>query len=159
MTTFAPLGRDQERALLARAARTGQWFLGANPRTEPVPYMQRRLGQRRARLLAVVDEDVPEPIALAGYVPMDHGLHAVVDLLPFDREASAAMVEKLLAFLWGVERLGSFVKAVEHADARHGAFRACGFTEMGMLREHYFAGGRYHDQTLLHRFFEWGSPE
>lgn len=157
MTRFASLGRDEERTLLGRAARTGQWFLGANPRTEPVPYMQRRLRQRGARLLAVIDEDVPEPIALAGYVPVHHGLHAVLDLLPFDGEASATMVDEMLAFLWNVERLGSFVKAVEHADAREGAFRACGFTDVGTLREHYFAGGSYHDQTLLQRFFESGS--
>jgi hypothetical protein len=146
---LASLDHDDERDALRRAARTGQWFLGANPRTETVPHIHRRLAEREARLLGVHNAD-GELAGLAGSVRGSGPAQATVDVVALAGGAPAPMVRALVDFLWHFERVESFLKAVEHDDAREQAFRSCGFTDVGVLREQYFAAGRYHDQTLLH---------
>jgi hypothetical protein len=153
MIRLASLDHDGERDILRRAARTGQWFLGANPRTETVPHIHRRMAEREARLLGIHNAD-GALAGLAGSVRGPGPAQATVDVVALTADAPAPMVRALVDFLWHFERVASFVKAVEHDDAREQAFRCCGFTAVGLLREQYFAAGRYHDQPLLHMTYE-----
>jgi hypothetical protein len=146
----ARLEQGDERDLVRQAAQTGQRFLGADPVSETVPRMCRRLRERGASLLALYDE--ASVLAVAAYAPNPrNGRQADVDLLPLAGAATTDLVEALLDFLHRFERIGSFVKIVEHGDEREQAFRDSGFVEIGRLRAHTFARGRYHDQAVLHR--------
>jgi hypothetical protein len=144
-----PLDADDERDLLGRLARTGQRFLGADPLVETVPRIQRRLRDRGARLLAVRDTETV--LGLAGYAPNPHNpRQADVDLVALGEAAAGELLDALMDFMERYERIGSFVKVVEHGDEREAAFRSRGFMEIGRLRRHTFAAGRHRDQVVLH---------
>ena len=149
MIEFVTVSGDELGALLRVVKRTGKRFLGLDPATEPAALMRRRLEERTARLLVVRRTGVP--IAVAGYVPSDHNpCLAEVALLALGPDDVGELLAPLKRFLWRHERIASLMKVVEYEDPSEAAFRASGFHEIGRLRRHTYAHGRYHDQVVLY---------
>ncbi|MFE0651513.1 hypothetical protein ACFVZH_23275 [Streptomyces sp. NPDC059534] len=126
-------------ALAAAADDTARGFLGLDPVTQNEALLARELSRADAAVFRYGDT------VLGCRVNPDQPRQSEVASTTADPVALGA----LLDFLHTYQRCESFVALVPDALDVSG-YTALGFAPVGLLREHRYAAGRYHDVRVLH---------
>ncbi|WP_353942659.1 hypothetical protein ABII15_14040 [Streptomyces sp. HUAS MG91] len=126
-------------AALTAAGEPARGLLGLDPVTQNEALLARELTRREAAVFRYGDT------VLGCRVNAEQPRQSEVASTTADPAALGA----LLDFLHAYKRCVSFVALVPDALDISG-YTALGFTEVGLLREHRFAAGRYHDVRVLH---------
>ena len=120
---------------LREAADAARGFLGLDPVTQNDTLLARQLGRMSAQVGQAGD-------TVVGWAQnQDQPRQALLACTSDDADAVRAMV----AFLARYQRCTSYVAMVPAGAAAEAAFTGSGFTEIGVLPEHRYAGGAYHD--------------
>ncbi|HEX6498608.1 MAG TPA: GNAT family protein [Micromonosporaceae bacterium] len=124
---------------LRAAGDQARGFLG----TDPVTQNDALLGSELTRIGAQV---YGHGDTLLGYLPnVDQPRQAYLASTSSDPDA----LRLFTAFLGTYQRCTSYVATVPADSVAVGAFDACGFRRIGMLRDHQYRSGRYHDVVMF----------
>ncbi len=127
-------------AHLRAAAEAGRGFLGLDPVTQNDVLLAAELTRMQAQVFRAGD-------MLLGSVPNpDQPRQAFVAATCADPEP----LRILLGFLDTRQRCSSFVAMVPDGAACAAAFESCGFRQVGVLRDHRYQSGAYHDVIVYH---------
>jgi len=133
--------RPAEAITLLRATpRGGRGFLGLDPVTQNDPLLLRRIADTGMQLFAVGD-------TVLGYAANpDNPRQAFVATTSEDGAALVALAEHLRVY----RRCTSLVCHAAEGEPAVAALLDCGFRSVGLLREHDYRSGAYHDVHVYH---------
>lgn len=125
---------------LRDAAEAGRGFLGLDPVTQNDALLAAELARMQAQLFRAGD-------MLLGAVPNPaQPRQAFIAATCADPEPLRAF----LGFLSTRQRCSSFLAMVPDGAAPGTAFELCGFRRVGVLRDHCYRAGAYHDILVYH---------
>jgi hypothetical protein len=135
MTELHMLNAPAAAAALRDAGPSARGFLGVDPTSQNDPLLAGELTRLDARVYRAGD-------AVVGYAP-NHAQPRQAYVA--STSAETGPVRALLTFLTTYRRCGSYVALLPAGSAAVEAFAACGFAEIGVLREHRYQSGGYQD--------------